>query len=210
MKAIKSMVSAISSGWGGTPASWTRPESRVSAALAEFAWMVVTPPGCPVSQAFRSASASAPAHLADDDAVGAQPHGRADQAREIDHFTGMQLNQILGPALDLQGVFDDHVALALIGTRDHLVDQRACERRLARASAPGNRDVPPAARSITENLRLRHGHDSVAHVVVECVEHLRRFAHGEARTPHDRGHQSLETDALDRKLTLDNRMVVIG
>ena len=34
------------------------------------------------------------AHLADDDAVGPQPHGRAHQPRQISGFAGMQLHQI--------------------------------------------------------------------------------------------------------------------
>ena len=45
--------------------------------------MVVTPPGCPVSHAFRSAERFGAAHFADDDAVRAQAHGRAHQARQI-------------------------------------------------------------------------------------------------------------------------------
>ena len=60
MNASRLIVSAMSSGCGGTPASCTRLDSLVSAAFALLAWIVVTPPGWPVFHALSSASASAP------------------------------------------------------------------------------------------------------------------------------------------------------
>ena len=66
-------------------------------------------PGQPCLQERERFSA---AHFADNDAVRAQPHGRAHQARDIGRFAGMELNEIFGAALDFEGVLDDHVALA--------------------------------------------------------------------------------------------------
>ena len=58
--AMTSIVSAISARGTVTTASWISCSSRRSAPSAEPAWIVPMPPGCPVPQAFRRSSASAP------------------------------------------------------------------------------------------------------------------------------------------------------
>src|SRR5712692_5984691 len=125
-------------------------------------------------------------------------------------LAGMQLNEVLRPALDFQGVLDDHVALAGSRERDHLVDQRARQRGLARAGPAANRNVLPAAGGVTEYLSLDLADYSIAHVIIERIEHLGRLAHRQAGTPRHRRQQSFEADAFDGQLTLDDRMLSIG
>src|SRR6266849_7819326 len=115
-------------------------------------------------------------------------------------LTGMKLDEVLRAALDFEGVLDDHVALAGSGERDHLVDQRARQRGLARAGPAANRNVLPAAGGVTEYLSLGFADYSIAHVIIERIEHLGRLAHGQAGTPRHRGQQSFEADAFDGQL----------
>ena len=65
--------------------------------------MVVTPPGCPVSPCLQERERFRAAHLADNDAVRAQPHGRAHQAREIGRLAGMELNEIFARGTGFRG-----------------------------------------------------------------------------------------------------------
>jgi hypothetical protein len=125
------MVSAMSSGCGGTPASWTRLESLVSAARALLARIVVTPPGCPVFHAFSKASASAPRTSPMIMRSGRKPHGRPHQARHVGAFSRVKLDKIVGAALDFESILDDHIALIRVGALDHFIDHRSRECRLA-------------------------------------------------------------------------------
>src|SRR6266849_5815435 len=125
-------------------------------------------------------------------------------------LTGMKLDEVLRAALDFEGVLDDHVALAGSGERDHLVDQRARQRGLARTGPAANRNVLPAAGGVTEYLSLGLADYSIAHVIIERIEHLGRLAHGHAGTPRHRRQQSFEADAFDGQLALDDRMLSIG
>ena len=76
--------------------------------------------------------------------------------------------------------------------------------------ALGNYDVLLPIRGRPEDRRLTFSDDPRSYVVIEGIEHLRRFAHRDARMPYHRRHQSLEPDPGEPKLALDNRMVGIG
>src|SRR5208283_555606 len=65
------------------------------------------------------------AHLADDYAVGTQPHGGPYQPRHVRGLGGVELDEILRAALDFEGILDDHVAFVWIGTLNHFVDECA-------------------------------------------------------------------------------------
>ncbi len=57
---------------------------------------------------------------------------------------------------------------------------------------------------------MRFCDDPITHIVSQRVEHLGRLAHRQARPPHHRRYEPLETDAIDLKLALHDRMVGIG
>src|SRR5580704_18255984 len=150
------------------------------------------------------------AHLADDDAIGPQPHGRAHQARQVGRLGGVELHNILRAALDFEGVLDDYVALVGIGARAYLVDQRSAQRGLARTGAAANHDVFATVAGLAEDSRLALRDDAAAHVVIERVKNLCWLAHRHARPPHHRRYEPFETNAIDLKLALDNWMVGVG
>ena len=66
------------------PAIMTIISRRVRASRVSLAWMVVRLPSWPVFMACSMSSASAPRHLADDDAVGPHTQGVADQIALLD------------------------------------------------------------------------------------------------------------------------------
>src|SRR5260370_38256618 len=83
------------------------------------------------------------AYFADDYSIWPEPHRGADQARHVSAFCGVKLSEILCPALDFEGVLDNHVALVGIGPLNHLVDESTCQGCFAGARAAGNDDVAP-------------------------------------------------------------------
>src|SRR5579875_3998746 len=133
----------------------------MSAAAALLAWIVVTPPGWPVVQALSRASASAP-RTSPMMMVGPKAHRGAHQAGHAGALSGMKLDEVARAAADLEGVLDNHVTLVRIGARDHLVDQRARQRRLAGAGPAGNQDVPAFVDCCAHHQRAGGREDSVA------------------------------------------------
>ena len=83
------------------------------------------------------------ADLADNDAIGTQPHRAFEQLRHVDGIAGVQRHGILGRALDFGGVFEnDHPIVR--GRSDDLADDGVGERRLAGTGAPGDNDIHPS------------------------------------------------------------------
>ena len=79
------------------------------------------------------------AHLADDDAVGAQPQRRAHQVGQRgDAGLGAQRHAVGGRALELARVLQDDDALVEVGD---LGEQRVDQRGLARRGAADDEDV---------------------------------------------------------------------
>src|SRR5713226_1680686 len=161
-------------------------------------------PGFQESQRFTTSD------LANDDAIRTESHGGAHQAGQISVLAGTELNQILCAALDFEGVFDDHVALVRIRALDHFVNQRTAERGLARAGAAADQNILAVDDRLAENSLLRFCDNPITHIISQRVEHLGRLAHRQARPPHHRRDEPLETDAVDHKLALDNWMVGVG
>ena len=77
-------------------------------------------------------------HLADDDAVGAQSHGRPDERLEADAGRGPQGDDIFRVAIKLARIFEDEDPL---GFPSDLGEEGIRERRLARRRAARDQDV---------------------------------------------------------------------
>src|ERR1700691_1104232 len=146
------------------------------------------------------------AYLADDYSIGAQPHGRPYQPRHVRGLGGVELDEVLGAALDFEGVLDDHVALVRIGTLDHFVDERARQRGLARAGPARDYDAAPRIDGFTQDAGVRVAQDLVAYVIVERVKDLGRLAHDATRLSGNRRKESLETDSFDQEFAFNNRI----
>ncbi len=204
------MVSAMSSGCGGTPASCTRLDSLVSAAFALLAWIVVTPPGCPVFQAFSKASASAPRTSPIMISVRAKSHRRADQACHVGALSRVKLDQIVSAALYFECVLDDHITFVRVGALDHFIDHRTRKRRLAGAGTSGDYDVKSPVNCVAQSLRVDLVKDTVANVIVECVKHLRRLAHYAAGFSGDWWKEAFEANALYLQFALHDRTARVG
>ena len=133
------MVSAISARGTVTTASWISCSRRRSAPSALPAWMVPTPPGWPVPQAFEKIERFGAADFADRDAVGAQPkRGAHEIGQRGDAVLGAERHEIRRQALQLAGILDQHDAIGGFGD---LGEQRVGERGLAGRGAAGDQDV---------------------------------------------------------------------
>jgi hypothetical protein len=140
MKTTRSIASAISRRGTVTTASWTAarsgraPSGTVGVDGGDPAGMAGVP-------GLEHVERLAAAHLADDDAVGAQPQRRADQVGHADAARPGAQRDVSGAArLQLARVLDQDDALV---EPRHLGEQRVGERRLARAGAAGDEDVAP-------------------------------------------------------------------
>jgi|GEM_PF-4261047 len=142
--------------------------------------------------------------------VGPKAHRGAHQAGHAGALSGMKLDEVARAAADLEGVLDNHVTLVRVGARDHLVDQRARQRRLTGAGPACDDDVPTVVDCFAQNLRVGRRKNPLANVIVERVEHLRGLAHHAAGLARNRRQQSFEPDSADRQFAFDDRIAGVG
>ena len=143
------------------------------------------------------------AHLADRNAVGPQPQGRADEIGQRGRAVlGAQRHEVGRGALQLARILDQHHAVAGLGD---LGEERVDQRRLAGRGAPGDEDILPFPDRHAKQLGLRAGHDAGLDIIAEGKDRDGRAANGEARRRHDRRHQALEPLPAFRQLGRDAR-----
>ena len=120
------------------------------------------------------------AHLADRDAVGAQPKRRLHEIGKRGHAVlGAERHEVRRGALQLARVLDQHDPVA--GPGD-LGEQRVDERRLAGRGAAGDEDVACARRRpAAATSACAGGHDPGRDVVVEREHGDSGLADGEGR-----------------------------
>ncbi len=176
---MRSIVSAISARGTVTTASWMSCSRRRSAPIAEPAWSVPMPPGCPVPQAFRRSSASAPRTSPIGMRSGRKPQRRADEIGERGRaILGAKRDEVRRRALQLARILDEHHPVAGLGD---FGQQCVDERGLAGRSAAGDEDVLALADRGSEQCRLVAAHDPGRDIIVER-EHSDRWAtDGETR-----------------------------
>ncbi|KEH08428.1 hypothetical protein GY14_20275 [Delftia tsuruhatensis] len=130
------------------------------------------------------------AHLADDDAIRPQAHGRPHQfGHGHDAGARAQRHMVAGRALQLDGVFEHQYAVARGGD---LGQQRIGERGLAAARGSCDQDVLALAHGANEKARLLGGHHSVLDVARQRDDADGALAQREGR-PRRSGRQ----DALE-------------
>ena len=149
----------------------------------------------------------AAAHLADDDSVGTQAEGRADEVGHCHRAgSGAKRDGVGRGRLQLARVLDqDH---ALVEMR-HLGEQRIGERRLARARTARDEDVA----AFDDRQRQKTGrvgrHDAVIHIIEQRVDAGRGLADRKAgRERHGRQHAFeplARSFAMRRQLGRDDR-----
>ncbi len=158
--------------------------------MAVPAWIVPTPPGCPVAPRFQQIERLGPAHLADRDAIGAQAKRGADKIGERgDAVFRAHRDQIGRGALQLARVLDEDDAVRGLGD---LGEQRVGERRLAGRGAAGDEDVAPVGDGLAQRLGLICDHDPGGDIIVEREHRDGGLADREGRRGHDGGQQPLE------------------
>lgn len=114
---------------------------------------------------FKERQGRSVADLANDDAVGAQPHRALQQPGHIHRVAGMQANRILRRALDLGCILKDNEPV-LGRVFDDLREDRIRERRLPRSGSAGDDDVQLGLDGAADHGRLARRHCLGANIVV--------------------------------------------
>ncbi len=143
--AIRSIVSAISARGTVTTASWMSCSRRRSAPMRRAGVNRADAAGMAGAPGLEEIQRLGAAHLADRNAIGPQPKGRAHEiGQRGGAILGAQRHEVRRGALQLARVFDQHHAVAGLGD---LREQRVDERGLAGRCAAGDEDVLAVAHS---------------------------------------------------------------